>query len=110
MGKWSLKVETGHEGAPKTNGGRLLLAALVASPGVFLMLGYFGVISFESRRPCRAIFCEPTHWQVLCIGLAFFCAGLSFVMPPRWRLVGAINSMAVLGCLLAGIVGTFFFR
>ena len=110
MFKRSTNVQTGQADAPKTIGGRLLLASLVASPGIFLMLGYFRVISFESRRPCRAIFCEPTHWQVLCIGLAFFCAGLSLVIPQRWRLIGSINAIAVLGCLVAGIAGTFFFR
>jgi hypothetical protein len=91
-------------------GGRLLLFGLFCGTGLFIVLQYFGVIPASPGRRCRAIFCEPDHWQVLCFGLSFLCAGLAILTPPRYPRLGKAFGMALIGNLLAGLIGSFLFR
>ena len=89
---------------------RLVLFLIVGGVGAFLIGAYLGLYSWPRLRSCRAIFCDPYHWQILAIGIAFFCAGLAYLIPPGWKLVGKINGALVVGALLAGIVGAFAAR
>ena len=89
---------------------RLLLGLLCGGIGMFIILSYFGVIPDSSVGRCRAIFCDPYQWQVLSFGMAFFSTGLALVIPPTWPRLGRLASLGVVGGLLAGLVGTFFFR
>lgn len=91
---------------------RLALCAIVGGVGLFLILSYLGVIDWPLLHPARrrALFNDPQHWQILSIGVAFLCAGLCFVIPSYWRLIGRACSLGVLGGLFAGIIGAFMAR
>lgn len=89
---------------------RLLLFFLVGGSGLFTILSYAGVIYWPPIRRCRAIFCDPYHWQVFSFGLAFWCAGFAFFIPEHLRIVGRLNSICLLVSLLAGIIGAFAAR
>lgn len=91
---------------------RIALCVIVAGAGLFLMLSYLGYIYWPPIRPGRhrAIFTDPYHWQIFSIGLAFFCAGISFVIPKRWIFIGKLCGLGVVGGLLAGIIGSFLAR
>lgn len=76
---------------------------------MFLILSYFGIIHWPPLRPerRRAIFSDPHHWQILSIGIAFVCAGASFIIPRTWNLIGKICGLILIVALVAGIVGSF---
>lgn len=87
-----------------------LLSVILGGMGGFIVLLYLGVIPWRPTRYCRAVFCDPYHWQVLCFGLAFLMAGLAFVIPQRWRLLGKTGSWIFVVTLLSAIVGSFAAR
>jgi hypothetical protein len=89
---------------------RRLWAALVCIPALVLILSYFGVIPWMPPKRCKAVFCDPYHWQILVIGIAFLCAALTFIIPARWPKLAAINGLILLACFLAGVAGSLFFR
>jgi hypothetical protein len=89
---------------------RIVLFAIVGGVGLFIIGAYAGVYYWPPIRRCRAIFCDPYHWQVLAIGIAFFCAGLAYVIPEKWRIVGTLNALLLLAALLSGIIGSFAAR
>ena len=78
--------------------------------GLFIIGAYFGLYYWPPVRRCRAIFCDPYHWQILAIGIAFFCAGVTFLIPKEWRIFGNLNAMVLVVSLLSGIVGSFLAR
>lgn len=113
MTKWNGFVATGPgvavEEAWKP---RLALGAIVAVPGLFNLLSYLGIIPWY-RSPglrCRAIFCDPFHWQVGAFGLAFLCAGLAFIIPPRYARLGTLNGVTLLVALVSAVAGSFWAR
>ncbi len=89
--------------APAALGGTVCIPALV------LILSYFGVIRTPPKK-CRAVFCDPYHWQILVIGIAFLCAGLALIIPANNNGLARINGLILLSCFVAGVVGSFFFR
>ncbi|MDN3577209.1 hypothetical protein QWZ03_10560 [Chitinimonas viridis] len=95
---------------PLPTEGRVLLGVLVGGLGVFIMLLYWGVVPWRPSRYCTAIFCDPYHWQVLSLGVGFFCVGLCFLIPRRWQVLGRLASWGVLLGFLVGIVGAFLFE
>ena len=86
---------------------RATLFVILVGVGLFILGGYLGVYYWPPIRQCRAIFCDPYHWQILAIGGAFLCAGLSFVIPEKFRLLGKVNAAVLLFALFAGIIGSF---
>ncbi|HVY05477.1 MAG TPA: hypothetical protein VHB46_05835 [Burkholderiales bacterium] len=89
---------------------RSMLCIVVCAMASIPILLYFGVIPWTPPKRCRAVFCDPYHWQLPAIGIAFFCAGLSLVIPPERRVLARINGLAILGGFMAGVAGSFFFR
>lgn len=90
---------------------RFALFVIVGGVGVFFILSYLGYIYWPPIRMNRkSIFKDPFHWQILSIGIAFFCAGASFVIPRHWGFLGKICSIGVVVGLLAGIIGSFLAR
>ena len=89
---------------------RAALFLIVGGVGAFIIGAYAGLYYWPPIRRCRAVFCDPDHWQVLALGVAFFCAGLAFVIPPRLRLIGRLNSVLLVACLLGGVIGAFAAR
>ena len=110
MAKWTVSVRAGVSQAPMSLSGRMIMFCLCSAPGIFILLQYFGVVRTSYVGRCRAIFCEPDHWQVLCFGLAFFCVGLAFLIPQRFPVLGTVNALALVGCFVSAIIGTFFYR
>jgi hypothetical protein len=96
--------------AEPTRRGRLLIFLLVGGMGLFIILLYAGVVPWRPSGRCRAVFCDPYHWQVLCFGITFVCAGLSFVIPRHWKSVGVLCSLTLLVSFVAGLVGSFWAR
>ena len=88
---------------------RPLWAALICIPALVLILSYFGIIPWTPLRRCRAVFCDPYHWQVLVIKIAFLCAGLALIIPAGYKRLAKINGLILLGCFVAGVVGSLFF-
>ena len=92
-------------------GYRLILLVLFSTVGGFLICAYAGLIDI-SQAPTRrrAIFDDPHHWQILCIGIAFVLAGIQFAFAqgPRWLL--AINGTALLLCFGGGVLGSLLAR
>jgi hypothetical protein len=88
---------------------RLFLCALLSSVGLLIILSYSSILPWVPSRHCRAIFCDPYHWQVLSFGIAFLCAGFTFIIPQGWRAIGKINALGVLGGFLVGLIGAFLF-
>ena len=86
------------------------LGWLVAAVGVGILLAATGVVQWPASRRCRAIFCEPTHWQIACIGVAFLCAGLALVIPPRFKRLLRVNAGVLVVCFLAGVIGSLWSR
>ena len=84
-----------------------VLFALLAGTGGFIVLLYLGIIPWRSSGRCRAVFCDPYHWQVLCFGTTFLLAGLAFIIPQRHRVLGSACSVGFIVSLLSAIVGTF---
>lgn len=90
---------------------RVTLFAIVGGVGLLLILSYAGVLHFPRMRSNRrAIFSDPHHWQILSIGIAFFCAGASFVIPSRWKFLGVLCSTCLVVAFFAGIIGSFMIR
>lgn len=89
---------------------RPLWAALVCIPALVLILSYFGVIPWSPPKRCRAVFCDPYHWQILVIGIAFLCAGFSLIIPADNKRLAQINWLILLSCFIAGVIGSLFFR
>ncbi len=87
-----------------------LWAALVCIPALVLILSYFGVIPWTPPKKCRAVFCDPYHWQILVIGIAFLCARLALIIPADNKGLARINGLILLCCFVAGVVGSFLFR
>lgn len=90
--------------------GRMALLVIVGGTGIFIIGAYAGLYDWPPMRSCRAIFCDPYHWQILAIGIAFFCAGLAYVIPSHLRALGKFNAMVLVTSLLAGILGAFAAR
>lgn len=90
--------------------GRLLICLLAGSLGLFIILLYAGILPWRPRGRCRAIFCDPYHWQVLSFGITFLCASLSVVIPRHWKAVGMLCSTTLVVSLVAGLVGSFLAR
>lgn len=88
---------------------RLLLFSLVSLPALLIVLLYFRIIPWTAPKRCRAVFCDPYHWQILVIGIAFFCAGLALIIPASWRKVTSINAVILVVCFVAGVIGSLFF-
>lgn len=86
---------------------RLGLFVVVGGTGLFIIGAYLDIYHWPPVRKCRAIFCDPYHWQILAIGIAFFCAGLAYLIPKGCRTLGTLNSFVLLASLLSGIVGSF---
>lgn len=78
--------------------------------GAFIVLLYLGVIPWQPRARCRAVFCDPYHWQVLCFGLVFLLAGLSFLIPARLRVLRVLSSVMLITLFFGAFIGTFFAR
>lgn len=90
---------------------RIALFLIVGGVGVFLILSYMGYIYWPPiRSNRRAIFSDPYHWQILSIGISFFCAGASFIIPSHWHILGRLSSIGVVVGLLAGVIGSFMAR
>lgn len=89
---------------------RVALCLIVGGAGLFIVGAYAGWYYWPPIRACRAVFCDPYHWQVLAIGVAFVCAGLAFVIPERFRLTGQLNAAVLVVSLLAGVIGAFAAR
>lgn len=92
--------------------GRVALFVIAAGVGAFFILSYFGIFDWPPLRPGRrrAIFSDPHHWQILSIGIAFVCAGVAFIIPRGWTVIGKACSLLLLVSLLAGILGAFLAR
>jgi hypothetical protein len=100
-------------GAGKVDGGQRWIGCLAAAGVGLCLLGeYAGVLPWRpsARSGKRAIFGDPYHWQVAAIGLAFFLAGVSFVVPPKWPLLGRALGISIVVSLAAGIIGSFAAR
>lgn len=95
---------------PLPMAGRVLLGVLVGGLGLFIMLLYWGVVPWRPSRYCTAIFCDPYHWQVLSLGVGFFCVGLCFLIPRHWQVLSRLASWGLLLGFLVGIVGAFLFE
>lgn len=90
---------------------RIALFFIVGGVGVFLILSYMGYIYWPPiRSNRRAIFSDPYHWQILSIGVSFFCAGASFVIPRDWHFLGRMSGIGVVVGLLAGVICSFMAR
>lgn len=89
---------------------RMVLFALLAGTGLFIIGAYSGLYYWPPIRQCRAIFCDPYHWQILALGIAFFCAGLAYLIPERYKLVGTINATLLFAALFSGVIGSFAAR
>lgn len=89
---------------------RWALFVIAGGTGLFIIGAYAGIYYWPPIRRCRAIFCDPNHWQILSIGIAFLCAGLAYVIPERYALLGKVNATILLATLLAGIIGSFAAR
>jgi hypothetical protein len=86
---------------------RFLAFCFIALPGIFLTALYFGLIPYEVSGK-RTYFCNGQHWQLLSIGLAFFCAALRVALPPRApALILRICELGLVVLLIAGVAGTF---
>jgi hypothetical protein len=75
--------------------------------GTFIILISLGVISLPPSRR-RALLDGPRHWQVTCFGIAFFCAGLSFLIQ-KWKALAVANSVVLLGAFIAPMLWVLFF-
>ena len=95
---------------PMTWKARVMLFVIVGGVGLFIIGAYSGLYYWPPIRRCKAIFCDPYHWQVLSIGIAFLCAGLAYIIPERLRLLGKVNAFMLLISLLAGVIGSFAAR
>ena len=89
---------------------RLGLFIVIGGTGLFIIGSYLGLFHWPPIRRCRAIFCDPYHWQILAIGIAFFCAGLAYLIPKAWKRLGNLNAATLLVCLISGIVGSILAR
>jgi hypothetical protein len=87
---------------------RVVLFAAIGGAGLLLVLGYFGLVPWRPSPRCRAIFCDPYHWQVLGLGIAFCCIGLTFIVPRRHAGLG--RACALIAALAFGIslIGALF--
>lgn len=83
-------------------------SGLCIAVGLFFVAASFGIIPDDGRPPRRSpIFDHPRHWQITAIGTAFFCAGLSNLIPPRMKLLLRLNGLLCLFSFLAGLIGSF---
>lgn len=103
-------LPTGRAAAPPSAATRWFLLLVVGGTGGFILLLYLGVIPWRPYRGCRAVFCDPYHWQVACFGVAFLLAGVACVIPSRQRVLGLLCSAGLVTALIAGAVGTIMAR
>ncbi|MDX2226481.1 MAG: hypothetical protein SFY92_05210 [Verrucomicrobiae bacterium] len=83
---------------------RLILCLIVGGVGLFLILSSLGIINLPPpRRPRKALFEDPRHWEITAFGLAFLLAGLSLLPDDRhMRLKKMFGTLSALP-LLAGM-------
>ena len=89
---------------------RLWLFIVIGGTGLFIIGSYLGFYYWPPIRRCKAIFCDPYHWQILAFGIAFFCAGLAYLIPKEWKRLVNLIAATLLVCLISGIVGSFAAR
>lgn len=95
------------------NPGQKLACIACCGTGLFIVFEYAGILPWAPGlhpEVKRAVFQDPYHWQVLCIGLAFLSAGLLFLIPKSQPMLGRLLSLVFLGSLIAGITGSFLAR
>jgi len=88
---------------------RFVLFLITSGVGGFIVLSYFGVIPWSPSRHCRAVFCDPYHWQILSLGITFCSVGLAFLIPPRMETLWRICILVILCSFCAAMIGTIFF-
>ena len=82
-------------------------APLLMSVGAAIVLLHLGVIPYTSGSGGSAMFDGAHPWQILCIGLSFFCAGAAFALKKR-RLLQAINWLVFVASFF-GVAGWMLF-
>lgn len=76
---------------------------MALASGGFLVLSYLGVVPWRPPRRCRAVFCDPYHWPILCFGVGFAAMGVLVLLgeahPRASRLVAAAGGLSFLAAL-----------
>ena len=98
-----------EDGMPKSLATRIVFCVVTSGMGVLFILEYARVLPWRHPYNCRAVFCDPYHWQILAFGICFFCMGLNFIIPTRMRELSSWNKSFVITALIAGLVGSLFF-
>lgn len=103
------KTQDSYGSHPKENkAGFKVVSGLCLAVGLFYIAASLGIIPDDGRPPRRTpIFDHPRHWQITAIGIAFFCAGLGNLIPPRMKLLLSLNGLLCLLSFLAGLIGSF---
>jgi hypothetical protein len=94
----------------RAGGTARFLATLCAASGAFIVLLYLGVVPWRRVGRCRALLCDPYHWQVLCFGVAFAAAGALFLIPPRLAPLGRLVALLAVASFAAALGGALLAR
>lgn len=86
---------------------RIGLAAALGAAGLAIIAAYFGAFNHPPASECLAIFCDPYHWQILAIGIAFSSGSASLLIPEGWPATERFNATLLLLSFLAGFAGSF---
>lgn len=85
----------------------VVLGLLASGAGIFIILLYAGVIPFQPPARCRALFCAPYHWQILCFGLGFAGMGAALLSTGKESALGRACAYAGAVALAAALAGTW---
>lgn len=84
---------------------RIALMLALCSSGLLLIVFHFGWLPWPRPQYCRAVLCEPRHWQALMIGAGFVVLGLHLLVPVRYPRVIGLMVLTAIAVLLGGVIG-----
>lgn len=84
---------------------RIALMLALCSGGMLLIAFYFGWLPWPRPQHCRAVLCDPAHWQLLMIGVGFVLLGLPLLVPARHTSAVGWMVLIAIACLMSGVIG-----
>lgn len=86
--------------------GKFFLGGLPILGGILTILVSLNILPYVDLHPNRiAIFNDPHTWQAFAVGVMLTTFGFAFIIPPRLKILGILNTYLLLISFLAVVIG-----
>jgi hypothetical protein len=87
------------------------IAFLFICIGAYIVLISLDIIPYnvDYARSKRAVFKDPHHWQITCIGAAFLFTGFQIFMGNQNKRLSFMNGLVILPCFLVPMIWFLYF-